>query len=252
MEVFFITGPLIAALLIALGSPALAVLGITALKTAGVLAFAATPASRAWRGAEVHVTRHWAGPLTSPGIRTMLLADVPFGAMFGAIDVAVPAFAKATGSAASAGFVLAALAVGSMIGGSIYGSRPRRLDGIRYAQLATLQALFVLPLVAADSIAVLAIGMAAAGLFVAPLSTIGFGLTDVVRPPGTDTEASSWTLTAYQFGLAGGTALAGTIVEGSGTTAAFALAAGCAAFSAAVLWLRRRTMAGYSATATAS
>ena len=250
MEAFFISGPILAALLIAFASPAAAVLVITLVKFAGLLAFSATPASRAWRG-EPH-TGGRLGALASPGMRTMLLADVPFGAMFGVIDVAVPAFAKSEGTTAAAGLLLAALAVGSMIGGVVYGSRPRPVNGSRYAVIAGVQALLVLPLALAGTIPMLAIAMALAGLLVAPLGTVGFGLTDVVAPAGTLTEASSWVLTAYQFGLAGGTAAAGAIVEGPGTTTAFLTAAGCAGASAVVLWLRRQTMAGRPVTATAS
>lgn len=249
MEAFFISGPILAALLIALASPAAAVLAITLVKFMGLLAFAATPASRAWRG-EPH-TGGRLGALASPGIRTMLLADVPFGAMFGVIDVAVPAFAKSQGTTAAAGLLLAALAVGSMIGGIVYGSRARTVNGSRYALLAGAQALLVVPLALAGTIPMLAITMALAGLLVAPLGTVGFALTDVVSPAGTLTEASSWVLTAYQFGLAGGTAAAGAIVEGPGTTTAFLAAAGCAAASAVVLWLRRQTMGARPVTATA-
>lgn len=252
MEAFFISGPIVVAFLIVVASPAAAIVVITAVKLAGVLAFAATPASRQWRGEPRAEGHSWAGPIASPGMRTMIVADVPFGALIGLLDVAVPAFAKAEGTAAAAGFVLAALAVGSMIGGIVYGSRPRELSGKRYAMLAAGQALLVLPLAAAGSVAALAIGMALAGLFVAPLSTVGFGMTDVVAPPGTATEASSWVLTAYQFGLAGGTAAAGAIVEGPGTQTAFLVAAGCAGFSAAVLWVRRRTMVGNGIAPTAT
>jgi predicted MFS family arabinose efflux permease len=177
-------------------------------------------------------------------MRTMLVADAPFGAMFGLIDVAVPAFAKGQGNSALAGPILAALAVGSMVGGVIYGSRPRALNGARYAKLSALQALLVAPLIFVDSTLALGVAMAGAGLVVAPLTTVGFGLTDVVTPAGTATEASSWVLTAYQFGLACGTAVGGALVEGPGTTSAFAVAAACAAFSAAVLWVRRSTMDG--------
>jgi MFS family permease len=239
-EVFFIAGPLIAGALIALGSPAAAVLAIAAARLAGVLALIATPASRAWRGEERKVGR--AGALASPGMRTMLAADVPFGAMFGFLDVAVPAFAKGEGSAASAGVVLAALAVGSMIGGGLYGAGERPVTPSRYALLAAGQAVLTLPLVLAGSIGQLAVAMAIAGLLVAPLTIVGFATLDRVAPAGTAAEATSWVLTAYMIGLAGGTAVAGALVDGAGTTAAFACAVGLAALSAAVLWARRRTL----------
>jgi MFS family permease len=242
-ELFFIAGPVAAAVLIALASPAAAVVVITVIKFFGVLAFAATPASRAWRG-EPRESSHWLGALTTPGMRTAISADVPFGALFGLLDVAVPAFAKAHGSPALAGLLLAALAVGSMIGGVIYGSRQRTVNGTRYAQLAALQALLSIPLIFADSTLALGFAMALAGLAVAPISAASFGVLDLVAPAGTATEASSWVLTAYQLGLAAGTAAGGLIVDGPGTTAAFVAAAGCAAASATVLWIRRRTMEG--------
>ncbi len=242
-EVFFIAGPVVAAVLIAVASPAAAVVGITVVKFGGVLAFAATPASRNWRGKGVE-SSHWLGALASPGMRTAICSDIPFGALFGLLDVAVPAFAKGHGSSAVAGLLLAALAVGSMIGGLIYGSRPRTVNGNRYAQLATVQALLTIPLIFSNTTLALGLAMALAGLAVAPISAASFGVLDLVAPAGTATEASSWVLTAYQLGLAVGTAAGGLIVDGPGTTAAFAAAAGCAATSATVLWIRRRTMEG--------
>jgi MFS family permease len=243
-EVFFIAGPVFAALVIALASPAAAVVAISVVKFPGVLAFAATPASRNWRGGG-RKGSHWLGALASPGMRTALSSDLPFGMLFGLLDVAVPAFAKAHGSSAVAGLLLASLAVGSMVGGIIYGSRPRKVSGTRYAQLATFQAALMLPLIVSDSTLALGISMALAGLAVAPISAVSFGLLDVVAPPGTDTEASAWVLTAYQLGLACGTAVGGVIVDGPGTTTAFVLAFGCAATSALVLWVRRATMEGH-------
>jgi MFS family permease len=243
-EFNFIVGPILAAALAALVSPAAAVIAITALKTVGTLAFSATRASRQWRGHEHDGPRHWLGPLASPGMRAMLVADVPFGAFIGFLDVAIPAFAKEEGSTALAGVLLAALAVGSMIGGVIYGGQPRTLSGVRYAQLAALQALFALPLIFADSTLAVGLAMGLAGLAVAPLTVVGSGITDLVAPAGTATEATSWVVTAYSFGLAAGTALAGALVDGPGTRAAFAAAAGCAAFSALVLWVRRKALDG--------
>ncbi len=131
LEVFFISGPLVAAALIALGSPAAAVVAIAAAELVGVLALAATPASRAWRGEPRDVGA--AGAMATPGMRALIATDVPIGMLFGALDVAVPAFCKANGAAAAAGAVLAALAVGSMIGGIVYGSRPRPVTAARYA-----------------------------------------------------------------------------------------------------------------------
>jgi MFS family permease len=248
VELFFISGPLVAAALIAVGSPEAAVLAISGARMLGMLAFAATPASRAWRappratGQSARARR--AGALVSPGMRTLIATDLPFGAMFGVLDVAVPAFAKAEGSPAAAGAVFAALAVGSMAGGIVYGRRTRRLDGRRYATLAAIQALFMLPLAFAGSLPALVVLVVVPGVLVAPISTLSFGLLDVVAPAGTPAEATSWVVTAYQVGLAAGTGVGGVIVEGSGTTAAFLLACGCGFAGAVIVGARRATLSG--------
>ncbi|MDX6582576.1 MAG: hypothetical protein QOI10_1760 [Solirubrobacterales bacterium] len=240
LEVFFIAGPLVAAALIALGSPAAAVVAIAAAELLGVLAFASTPASRAWRSGKRTVGR--AGAMASAGMRTLVSIDIPIGAMFGALDIAVPAFAKAHGAAAAAGGVLAALAVGSMIGGIVYGSRARRATATRYALLIAVMAAFTAPLAAAGSILVLGLLMGVAGLLVAPMNSVGLALIDDVAPTGTAAEAMSWTGAAYQSGLAAGTGLAGAIVADAGTTTVFLIAFGFAAVAALIAWIGGRAL----------
>lgn len=243
VEIFFIAGPLAAGALIALGSPAVAVLALAGVELVGVLAFAATPASRAWRGSPRRPGR--AGAIASRGMRTLAVIDIPFGMMFGTIEVAVPAFAAARGEAPAAGILLAALAVGSMAGGIVYGSRARGGSlADRYVALSAASALLVLPLAFADSILTLGVLMVVAGVLVAPVSSVAFGLLDHVAPAGTATEATSWLITAYQLGLAAGTPIAGLLVDHVGTTAAFLAAFGLAVLSAAVAFAGRATLQG--------
>ena len=241
LEVFFIGGPLAAAALIALGSPAAAVVGLAIAELIGVLAFAATPASRAWRG-EPRAAGGF-GAIASAGMRALVAVDVPIGAMFGALDVAVPAFSKAHGAEAAAGAVLAALALGSMIGGLAYGARAHRATATRYALLIAVLAACTLPLAAAGTIVALGLLMGVAGLMVAPMNSVGLALIDDVAPAGTAAEATSWIGAAYQGGLAIGTGLAGAVVDDAGTTAVFLGACGFAAVSAALAWTWRRQLA---------
>jgi predicted MFS family arabinose efflux permease len=175
-------------------------------------------------------------------MQTLIATDVPVGVLFGCLDIAVPACTKAHGVEAAAGAVLAALAVGSMIGGVVYGSRPRRATGARYAFLLAVMAVLTLPLAAAETVLALGILAGVAGLFVAPMNSIGLALIDNVAPPGTAAEATSWTGAAYQGGLALGTAFAGAIVEDAGTTAVFAIAAAFGGLSALIAWLGRRRL----------
>ena len=68
-----------------------------------------------------------------PGCATVFGVLAAFGTAVGIVQVAVPAFAAARGSAAPGGVLLAALSAGSLIGGLVYGARswpgsaPRRL-----------------------------------------------------------------------------------------------------------------------------
>jgi hypothetical protein len=120
-EILFIASPLLAAFVVAAFSTHVAVLVLIVVEFAGVLAFTATDASRSWRSEPREAGR--LGALESPGMRTVVLAALPYGMVFGALDVGAPAFADVYGAAESAGIALAALALGSMIGGLIYGSR---------------------------------------------------------------------------------------------------------------------------------
>src|SRR5215210_561408 len=76
-EVSVVTAPVLVAALSAVASPAVAMLVAVALATAGALGFAATPASRRWRGA-VH-PMGWLGPLGAPGVRTLFVVLAGFG-----------------------------------------------------------------------------------------------------------------------------------------------------------------------------
>ena len=121
-EVFFITGPLLVALLVAVASPQ-AALAFVAVVTLGRHARVRGHARRRGRRAGEAGPDRLVGALASPGVRTLLVVSAAFGLAFGTLEVTMPAFADEHGSAATGGVLLAALAVGSMLGGVWYGSR---------------------------------------------------------------------------------------------------------------------------------
>ena len=69
-----------------------------------------------------------------------------------------------------------------------------------------------------------------------------YTLIDDVAPPGTTTEAFTWTFTANWMGAAAGSAVAGAAVQGSGIRSALMIAVGGAALGAAITTVRRRTL----------
>ncbi|HWF36494.1 MAG TPA: MFS transporter, partial [Solirubrobacteraceae bacterium] len=240
-EVYFIAGPLITALLVAVSSPSVAVIASASLSVVGTLAFATSRTSRRWRA--VRAKRTLAGPLASPGMRTLVLCVAPMGLAFGTLEVTMPALATRRGDPAAAGFLLAAFAGGSLIGGLIYGSRAWRGSAAqRFIFLTALFAAGMAPLIVAGTIPVMVLLMAVAGLTLAPVAACSFALIEDVAPPGTTTEAFTWIFTANMAGAAAGAAAAGAVIHSSGIRAALLIALCGVAVSFLLSLARRRTL----------
>jgi MFS family permease len=240
-EVLFVASPLLAAFLVAAFSAQVAVLVLILVEFAGVVAFTATPASRSWRSEAREAGR--LGALESPGMRTLVLASLPFGMVFGALDVAAPAFADLHGAAESAGIALAALALGSMVGGLIYGSRSWPWDlPARYLVLLVALAGMVALAALSPGLPLFVLLLAVAGLVVAPATTIIYTLLDRVAPRGTATEATTWMILGYAVGGAIGAALAGIAIETWGATRGILVASAGALLSELVLLGRLDTI----------
>ena len=239
-ELFFIFGPLLVALIVAVASPQAALVVAAAMVLAGTLAFAATEPSRKWRGVTAESR---AGALVSAGIRTIVVMSVVDGMTFGALEVALPAFAQDHGSAGTAGVMLGTLALGSLLGGFWYGAREWSRDP------ADLLIWFAWPLAAglgtlalAGSVPLMLVLLLVAGTFIAPSAALSFTLIRRLAPAGALTEAFTWLSTGVTAGFALGGLAAGVLVEHVSVDAAFLTTAGCAAIAAAVLSLRRASL----------
>jgi MFS family permease len=242
-ELIFVVGPPLVALLAGAFSPAVALAGTAALLLLGVGSFAATPASRAWRPRRRRAA-DWAGALRSPGIRAVLATIVLLAAAFGTVEVTVVAGAEQLGSRTLAGPLLALWALGSMVGGLVFGARAsdrgpeQRMVGLLALVVAGIALLSV-----ATGLVQLAAGMVLAGLGIAPAIACLYLLVDRLAPAGTVTEAFTWVTTAFATGFAVGNALGGTLVQRVGTDRAFLVAASGIAAGALLARLRRPTLA---------
>jgi predicted MFS family arabinose efflux permease len=240
-EITFMAGPLLAAALIAVGSPTFAVAAGAVLAGVGTAVFALSRQSR-----EHGPTESEHAGLRPPGgaaMFTILASFVFFGVNFGLLDVAYPAFTTEHGHAAAAGVLLAAIALG--LGGCSYfiGLNPR--DPARtvahYPWLAAIAAAGTVPLLAPDSIVLLGVLSILAGACFAPLTIAGnIGIERFA--PGSRAEAFSWLSTIYGCGSAAGAAVAGQLVDASGPR--LAIACSCAAMALATLFTfaRARTL----------
>ena len=184
------------------------------------------------------------------------------GAVFGAMDVVVVAYAEAERAPALAGLALAVYAGGSLVAGLVYGvvKLPGSLAA-RYLGCALFFAVAAQLLFAVDSlVSLVAVGFIA-GLAIAPVLVSGMSLVESRVSRAALTEALTWVVTGLTIGVTVGSALAGAAVDAWGAETAFAVPALSAALAgvlalAGAPLLRRHgrdrmpTVAGVRTTAT--
>jgi hypothetical protein len=236
VEVAFIVGPLLAALVIGIASPAAGVLMNVGLSILGSTLFALSRASRVWRGQPHGLGL--AGPLRSPGVLTLMGVGLGIGVGVGAVELGMTALAADRGVRELGGALLATQAAGSLIGGLVYGSRTwPGSGGRRLGILSVTLALTTVPLVVTPSLEVAFPLALLSGVTLAPTISVLYVLLDLVAPAGTATEATGWVLTAFVGGASAGVGLAGAAVNASGPHAGLAVGLAGTLFAAAVAWL---------------
>lgn len=239
IEVSFVTGPLITALLVALTGPEAALAVSAVLVVAGTALFIwKLPDSR--RALPTADRVGGLGALGAPAIRLVALTTIPIGFCIGTVEVAIPAFSEEAGSAAMAGVLLALWSLASGIGGLVFGARTGRRELLgTYLMITALFPLACLPLAAASSPVAMGVLVMLAGAPIAPLIATRNELVAAVAPRGTGTEAFSWLMTSLIAGLALGTAISGAVVEASGWPEAVLVGVVVATLGATVAFLRR-------------
>jgi predicted MFS family arabinose efflux permease len=191
-----------------------------------------TPASR-------HRSAGLLGALGSPGVRTVVLYAAAIGAGFGAVELAMPAFAEDHGSRELGGIALACFAGGSLAGGLVAGMRLHSGGTRRFAVGSLLIAVALVAFQLASSLPTLCAIAFLAGLPIAPTIAVVYTLIDRSARVGTAAEAFAWLGTAISVGIAAGTALGGWLVDERGVRWAFGVGAAIA-FAAALLGFARR------------
>jgi MFS family permease len=241
-ELLFICGPLLV-IAAAVISPEAALLLTALLGVAGTLVVVSSVPSRDWRGRPR--TADWAGPLRSPGLRTMLAALACAATALGVIGVAAVTYAENRHSSTASGLLLAANAGGAFAGGLVYAAR--RPSGPAHRRLPWLVgglALGYLPLSLAPALPLMLVLAMVGGVFLAPVLACTFTLVDELAPQGTVTEAFAWVVTAMAGGAALGSAVAGRAGDLSGPSGAFACAGAGGVLALAVLLVGRRGLRG--------
>ncbi|MFC8379372.1 MFS transporter [Streptomyces albidoflavus] len=242
-EVMFTAGPLLVTLFVAWWSPGAALLVINVLGVLGALSVVVSAPSRRWRSAPREA--HWLGALRSPGLLALLGSFLFVGVALGSITVAAVAYADDHGRESVYGWLMAALGLGALIGGVVYGARqwagePER----RLRLLVGLLALGYLPLALTPGVAAMTGLAVVSGLFLAPALACAFVVVDRHAPRGTVTEAFSWLVTVFGVGAALGTGAAGPAVEWGGTAPGFWVAGAGGVAALLVLLATTRVLNG--------
>ncbi len=242
LEVFFILGPSLAALLVLLPWPGTGTAVALVLMVAGSAAFALTHAVRTQRPVPAAPTGLF-GALAVPGLRTIVLASLGFGLVIGSVEVGVPAVTAAAGSAALGGVLLSAWSITSVLAGVAYSLRPwPRPLHLRLPVLLLAFALCVGAMAVAGPLPALVVAMLLAGATITPQVTAHSLGVEATAPKGTATEAFGWVVTAATLGLSSGQSTSGMVVEAFGPHAAFAVGGVAGVVVAGVLWLRRASL----------
>ena len=251
IELIFVVGPLLTTVVVATVGPEYAlavsvacVLGGTFMLLVGLRGRGRPEAPRAGS------RRFGLGALAAPGLRTLVLASLPVGFAFGAIEVVLPAFSAEEGQRELGGVLLAVWAGASGVAGLVYGARPPSSPlAAVHLRLACVLPIATAVLFAATSPFTMALLVVIMGLPIAPLIASRNQLVERVAPPGTATEAFTWPLTALVAGVALGAGVGGALVESYSWSAAVLSAVVVSAAGAALLVGRRDTLAPRSVAA---
>ncbi|WP_232792169.1 MFS transporter [Actinacidiphila yeochonensis] len=212
-ELIYIAGPLLVAV-IAWSTSAAAAMGATAAAgAAGTLLVVTTPPSHAWRPAAVRPAA-WLGPLKSRPLQVLYLSMVCYGIPIGALTPLALAAATEHHLPALSGALPAALSVGAVLGGLLYGARS--WPGTTADHLLVLAAASTAGWSAyalANSPVALLFTTLIPGLVMAPLLAAAFAATSALAPRALITEAHALLVAALDLGCAAGTASAAVLHE---------------------------------------
>ncbi|NLU84082.1 MFS transporter [Rhodococcus sp. HNM0569] len=150
---------------------------------------------------------------------------VALGTVFGTIDVTAIAFTSERDSAGSATIVLALFAAASGASGLVFGAT-RLVTPLRTQLFVSVAAgtVLLVPLLLVDSVPLLAVAYMLAGATISPTIIVTTALVERTVPVVSLTEGITWTVAGVGVGVSAGSALAGQMIDRSGTTAAYAVA----------------------------
>jgi MFS family permease len=245
-ELVFVAGPTVVAALAVLATPAWAVVVAGALAVAGAVGIATSGAMRGWVSVPVARRASAFATVLAPGMPRVLVSGAALMLGFGALEVAVPAFADDAGAPGMSGVLLALWSLGSVAGGLWFGARVVSVSLPRqYRWLLLGVTIGLAPLTAASDPWVLGALLFLGGTAIAPTLTVQNSLVGAIAPAHATTEAFTWLSTMATGASAVGAALGGALIESrAGVSASLLLAVAGAALAVLVTLVPGRRPAG--------
>ncbi len=239
-ELNFVIGPMLIAFMLAVASPVWAFLLLAVFATLAVPLFLRSPAIR-YIKYDRTVERHWLGPLTEPRLLLVFVITFTTTMALGTLELGYPAFAAQHGEPFWGGILIAFSAIGSALGGLIYGgihfksSTEQQMPWL-FAVLLLFTALHIITRVPGWFLLLATIS----GMLIAPSLTTLTLLTSHYAPERYTAEAFTWSSTCVVSGIGAGMALGGSLGEWYGIPAIFVLATLAVAASLALSWWLQR------------
>src|SRR3954453_4216723 len=200
---------------------------------------------RGWVSAPVAHRASAVATVLARGMPRVLVSGAALMLGFGALEVAVPAFADDAGAPGMSGVLLALWSLGSGAGGLWFGARVVSVSLPRqYRWLLLGVTIGLAPLTAASDPLVLGALLFLGGTAITPTLTVQNSLVGAIAPAHATTEAFTW-LSPIAFGASAiGAAVGGALIESSfGVTASLVLAVLGAALAVAMTLVPGRRVA---------
>jgi MFS family permease len=178
-------------------------------------------------------------------VQIITFALIFIGAIFATAEVSSVAITKELGQPGAATLVIGVYAVGSFVVGLIVGASRITLPLQRQLAIAVaIIALTTLPLLFADTVALLAIAVFVSGLAISSTFITAFGLIERLVPASMLTEGITWVMTGIGIGMALGSFTAGWVVDTFGARNGFWVSVISGAIALATVLLGQRTLGG--------
>jgi len=224
VELVFIGGPLLVAMLVALFSPAAAVVAAAIFGLLGSLQFMSARALQSWKKAP-QFSGAFLGPLAEPRFAVLLVLVCGYASVFGLVEIGVTAYARESGRPALAGVLLGVMSIGSAAGALAYGTRHWHMSLTRqFSYSLALMGLGIVPLALVPAPATFAIWCVIAGIAMTPTLIIQATLVSKSVRTEHATEGFTWSATALLAGIGVGLAAGGLLLEHGAVATLFLIA----------------------------